>query len=252
MHAARRVPSMEEGVAFLIRDKYNGDSSVDLTADLARLKAGEPLAFVIGWTPFLNLKMYLSSHPLIPRPETEWWTQACIQENKGAAPLRVLDLCAGSGAIGLAVLDSLPASHVSFAELSPEHTEQITENLTANSLDASRADIRAGDLFEAFGEERWNLIVCNPPYIPSDRELETSVTNFEPGEALFSGPDGMELIRRIISELPRHLLPGGQVWMECDISNIAETAALMTAAGSSVEIRNDQYSRPRVVVGYFS
>tara|TARA_R110000824_G_scaffold401771_1_gene615356 strand:- start:63573 stop:64304 length:732 start_codon:yes stop_codon:yes gene_type:complete len=243
---------MEEDIAFLIRDKYNGDASVDLTADLARLKSGEPLAYVIGWVPFLNLKMYLSSHPLIPRPETEWWTQACIQENKTTASLRALDLCAGSGAIGLALLDGLPESHVSFAELSPEHSQQIADNLTANGLDASRADIRTSDVFEAFGDERWNLIVCNPPYIPSGRKLEASVTDFEPSEALFSGPDGMELIRRIVSELPKHLLPGGQVWLECDISNIAETSALLTAAGCSVEIRNDQYGRPRVVVGYFS
>jgi release factor glutamine methyltransferase len=142
-------------------------------------------------------------------------------------------------------------SQVSFAELSPEHTEQIKENILKNNLDASRADIRTSDLFESFAEDQWNLIVCNPPYIPRDRKLESSVTDFEPREALFSGPDGMELIRRIVAELSRHLLPRGQVWMECDVSNIAETSALLTTTGCSVEIRNDQYGRPRVVVGYF-
>ncbi len=242
---------MEEDMTFLIRDKYSGHTAVDLAADLARLEAGEPLAYVIGWVPFLNLKIWLASHPLIPRPETEWWTRECIQENKNAASLRVLDLCAGSGAIGLSLLEALPMSQVSFAELSPEHTEQIKENILKNNLDAFRADIRASDLFESFAEDRWNLIVCNPPYIPIDRKLESSVTDFEPREALFSGHDGMELIRRIVAELPRHLLPGGQVWMECDVSNIAETSALLTTAGCSVEIRNDQYGRARVVVGYF-
>jgi len=87
----------------LLRDKYGGDPKADLTQDIARLDAGEPLAYVIGWIPFLGLTIRLDSHPLIPRPETEWWTEELIAHLKdlfGDTPFRLLDMCAGSGAIG--------------------------------------------------------------------------------------------------------------------------------------------------------
>lgn len=238
-------------------DKYNGNTSTDLTADLARLSSGEPLAYVIGWVPFLGLRVELDSRPLIPRPETEWWVEQCISEiqlrDTKERPLRILDLCAGSGAIGLSLLKALPFAHMSFAELSPSHTAQIEKNVQVNHLDASRATIRSGDVFSAFPTETWDIILCNPPYIPSTRTLESSVVDFEPSEALFAGLDGLDLIRRISAEVPGHLSSPGEVWMECDIANIAESAGLLTKAGSEgVEIRTDQYGRPRIVVGYFA
>lgn len=246
-----------EDIDLLIRDKYSGDKTAVTSEDLARLSSGEPLAYVIGWMPFLGLRIYLDSRPLIPRPETEWWVEAFINETKvrdtEQSPLRILDLCAGSGAIGLAVLKAFPFAHVSFAELSPSHTAQIEKNLQVNNLDASRATIRSSDVFSAFPTETWDIILCNPPYIPSTRVLESSVTDFEPSEALFAGLDGLDLIRRISAEVPGHLSSPGEVWMECDIANIAESAGLLTKAGSEgVEIRTDQYGRPRIVVGYFA
>ena len=83
----------------LVRDKYDGDQHADLSADIARLAQGEPLAYVIGWQPFLGLSIDLSTRPLIPRPETEWWTELLIQELKKqfpSAPFTLLDLCSGS------------------------------------------------------------------------------------------------------------------------------------------------------------
>jgi len=246
----------EEDIAHLVRDKYKGNATQVTPEDLARLATGEPLAYVIGWVPFLGLCIELDSRPLIPRPETEWWIESFISEIKARdakeKPLRILDLCAGSGAMGLAVLKALPYAHVSFAELSPAHTTQIEKNLEINSLNSSRATIRSSDVFSAFPSESWDIILCNPPYIPNTRTLEASVVDFEPNEALFSGTDGLDLIRKICSEVQGHLSPAGEVWMECDTSNIAETAALLTRAGSEgVEIRTDQYGRPRIVVGYF-
>jgi release factor glutamine methyltransferase len=224
--------------------------------DLIRLASGEPLAYVIGWIPFLGLSLRLDSHPLIPRPETEWWTEVLIthiREEYGNTPIRVLDLCAGSGAIGLAVLQALESAHVSFAELSPVHTALIAMNLDENRLDRDRADIRSGDLFAPFLSERFTIIATNPPYIPEDRELEPSVMQYEPHEALFAGGDGLSIIRRIVAEAPDHLLPGGELWMECDTSNAEQAGSLMRERGfSSVEIRNDHYGRPRIVVGYFA
>ena len=240
----------------LIRDKYDGDTSVDLTEDRARLSRGEPLAYVIGWIPFLGLRIELDSRPLIPRPETEWWTEsllAHIKKTKGEHPFSFLDLCAGSGAIGLSVLHTCKNATVSFGEIQEEHVTQIKKNLEVNGLDASRAVIRHGDLFTPYTGERFDVIASNPPYVPSARQLERSVTEFEPAVALYSGLDGLDLIRRIGSETHSHMNSNGELWLECDTSHTDEAARLIKEGGAdSVEIRNDLYGRPRISVGYYA
>lgn len=235
-----------EDVEALIRDKYDGNRDADLSEDLARLSEGDPLAYVIGWVPFLGLRISLESHPLIPRPETEWWTEELVKHLEGRT-VRVLDLCAGSGAIGLAVLAKVPGAHVSFGELMEEHAEQIAKNLELNGLDAARADIRAGDLFEPFSGEVFDVIVSNPPYIPLGRELPESVLEYEPEEALYAGTDGLETIRRIAEEAPRYLAPCGEVWIEADVENIAAAQNFLPHS----EIRTDPYGRPRLLVGHY-
>lgn len=239
----------------LIRDKYDGEVPAEaLEEDMARLASGEPLSYVIGWIPFLGLRIRLDSHPLIPRPETEWWTNELIshlRERFGAKPFRLLDLCAGSGAIGLAVLKELPNAHVSFGELMPEHVELIKQNLQENNLDAARADIRQSDLFAAFTEE-FDVIATNPPYIPEQRALDASVTDFEPPESLFSGNDGLSLIRKIAEQAKTHLLVEGEVWLEADTENVGTAKTLLETYGAQrSEIRTDQYGRPRFVVAYY-
>lgn len=243
-------------LALLIRDKHAGDARADLREDIERLEDGEPLAYVIGWVPFLGLTIRLDSRPLIPRPETEWWTEVLIAHIQatyaGEAACRVLDLCAGSGAIGLGILAKVANAHVSFAELSPLHSALIALNITGNALNEERTTVRSGDLFASYPTEKFHIIATNPPYIPTSRELEDSVLSYEPREALYAGEDGLGLIRRIVEESPLHLYPGGALWMECDIENIEQAGALMRARGfQSVEIRNDHYGRPRIVVGYF-
>lgn len=233
----------------LIREKYQGDrEAAGLLADLARLEAGEPLAYIIGNIPFLGVSIGLESRPLIPRPETEWWAEA-LCGRIGEEPLRILDLCAGSGAIGLSVLKQCPSARVSFGELVPAHAELIRKNIKTNNLDGERADVRAGDLFSPLAGERYDIIATNPPYIPDTRVLDASVTTFEPHEALYAGEDGLALIRRIAAEAPAHLLEGGELWMECDIANITAAQTLLLEGGfRSAEIRTDPYGRERLLV----
>lgn len=245
---------MDKNLELLARDKYAGDASLVTQTDVERLAGGEPLAYVIGWIPFLGLQIRLESRPLIPRPETEWWTDKLItrlQERFGDAPFSFLDLCAGSGAIGLTVLREFPNASASFIELMPEHCEQIKENISVNNLDASRVQIICSDLFTT--NETWDVIATNPPYIPDGRALDASVTSFEPSEALFSGDDGLCLIRSIAAEVPQHLNPQGEMWLEADVSNIEEAQNLLQEGGAREStILTDQYDRPRVVVSYYT
>jgi len=219
--------------------------------DVARLKDGEPLAYVIGHIPFLGLSLDLSSYPLIPRPETEWWTEM-LCTYIGERTVHVLDLCAGSGAIGLSILKHCPNATVSFGERIEDHVALIQKNILRNGLDASRAAVYAGDLFAPFEGSRFDIIACNPPYIPEARTLDRSVVSFEPKEALFSGEDGLETIRRVTEDTGRFLTPQGELWMECDIENIEEAGRLAKEGGAArFEIRTDQYERPRILVAYW-
>jgi len=234
---------------WLLEEKYHGKESAEYEADKKRLAGGEPLAYVIGWQPFLGLKIYLDSKPLIPRPETEWWTEQLLTHvGHRMSYMRFLDLCAGSGAIGCAALAKLSGAQVYFGEIDPAHEKTILKNIRENNLDESRASVRIGDLFEPFGDMRFDIIAANPPYIPADRVLDKSVADFEPSQALYAGADGLDLIRRIATELPKHLAPGGEAWIEVDSAHAAAACALFQAEGLSAEIRADQYDKPRVIV----
>ncbi len=259
---------------WLLEEKYHGEATEAFEADKERLARGEPLSYVIGEQPFLGLKIHLNSHPLIPRAETEWWTEQLLTmlvsrepaepfpavrlgqaarsaTGNGAAgsrrPVRFLDLCAGSGAIGCAALARLPDAHVYFGEFDPVHEATIRGNIRENDLDESRANVRIGDLFEPFGDMRFDVIAANPPYIPTGRALPTSVADYEPALALFAGDDGLDLIRRIALELPKRLAPGGVAWVECDSAHAAAACALFVERGLVANVLADQYGKLRVV-----
>lgn len=245
----------KEDIAALVRDKYQGDASAVTEEDRARLSSGEPLAYVIGWQPFLGLEIHLDSKPLIPRPETEWWTEKLIvslKERYGDSPFSFLDLCAGSGAIGLGVAKHCTSARVTCAELVPEHARTIEQNAVANGIPASQVRVVTSDLFDALAGERFDCIAINPPYIPLERTLPESVRAYEPHEALFSETDGLGLIRAIAQEVPEHLNAGAQVWVEADITNVQVTASMMREHGArQATVMNDQYDRPRLVVAYW-
>ncbi len=241
----------------LIADKYAGDVHADIAEDRVRLAAGEPLAYVIGWVPFLSLHIHLDSRPLIPRPETEWWTEmliAHLEERFGDGHFTFLDLCAGSGAIGLSILDHFPRAKVYFSELEKQHLSLIEKNIAQNDLDASRAVLLCGNVFEPLKDESvfFDVIASNPPYIPSGRTLDASVAAFEPAVALFGGEDGLSVIRTIADEASYFIKPGGELWLECDTTHAREVAELLTRGDAKeVEIRTDQYGRERIGIGYY-
>ena len=202
---------------YLRKEKYYGQETAAFLADCQRLEAGEPLAYVIGTIPFLDCEITLDSKPLIPRPETEWWVERAIVEIKKSAaakPPRILDLCAGSGCIGVAVAKAISDAQVDFAELEAVHIATIEKNCERNNIAGERYQIYTGDLFQNV-TQTYDFILTNPPYIdPILDRTERSVKDFEPDVALYGGADGMEVIRQIIETAPQYLNPGGQLWIE--------------------------------------
>lgn len=242
-------------IKWLLREKYNGEKSEAFFADCKRLALGEPLAYVIGWTPFLDTKIYLDSHSLIPRPETEHWAKEAIAVIRGGAtlplgfathPPRILDLCAGSGCVGVAVAKAVPTALVDFAEIDEAHLPTITKNITTNNIDPSRTRVIHSNLFSALSDTQYDLILSNPPYIDEHQhQAEQSVTDHEPYLALFGGHKGLEVVAKIIAEAPVHLAPGGQLWIEHDPAQSPAIKELGAAAHLAVTTHTDQYDIER-------
>lgn len=259
---------------WLLEEKYGGVEGEAFHADVARLTAGEPFAYLMGHVPFLDCTIHLDSQPLIPRPETEFWVEKAIADIKRAAatPPRILDLCAGSGCIGVAVAKAVPAATVDFVELQPKHLPTIWKNLAANVFGNNDADysltqakddepkysirreyfgqVLAGDLFSALpADPQYDYILTNPPYIdPALDRTEASVKDHEPAEALYGGRGGVDLITQIVAAAPAHLNPDGQLYLEHEPEQVEAIGAAAKTSGLTVETHTDQYHIARYSV----
>lgn len=239
---------MNKDEQWLLKEKYNGEKSTAFFADCERLRAGEPLAYVIGFVPFLNSMMWLDSKPLIPRPETEFWVEKALEYigKTYVHGVRVLDLCAGSGAIGVAVATAVPNAQVTIAELDPIHLPTIEKNCIENGL--VEYTIIESNLFENVAGT-FDLILSNPPYIdPALDRAEHSVKAHEPHLALYGGRGGTELIERIVADAPAHLHQHGQLWLEHEPEQVSFIHELAARAGLTATTHNDQYEVPRYTI----
>lgn len=228
---------MNKEAQWLLRDKYNGilepQFEADFNNDLLRLQNGEPLAYVIGWVPFLGAKICLDSLPLIPRAETEYWVANAIDQiNKqikeyakknGKENIKVLDLCAGSGCIGVAVLKNIEGAQVDFVEIDTAHHETIKKNILENGIDLNRTKIFGGNLFENLNQ-KYDFIITNPPYINPQyiNDVQDGVLKNEPHLALFGGSDGMQIVREILQNAPKFLNENGVLYIEHEPHQAAE------------------------------
>jgi release factor glutamine methyltransferase len=201
--------------AWLLRDKYHGERTPAYEVDCERLRRGEPLAYVIGWVSFLNTRIHLDSYPLIPRPETEHWVEKAIAKMP-ESPLQVLDLCAGSGAIGVTVAKARSEARVDFAELDATHHRTIIDNVCNNGIEFSLTRVFGGNLFEHIPVgTTYHYILSNPPYIdPSLDRTDENVKTHEPHLALYGGEEGFEIIANIIRTARSYMKAGGELWIE--------------------------------------
>jgi len=184
-----------------------GESEVPANAEaayekwLSRREKREPLQHILGFIPFAGLQIKTDARALIPRPETESLVEKALEALKSLPPhATVLDLCAGTGAIGLSIKKHLPKCEVTLTDLSADALALAKENAERLKLDVA---FFQGDLFAPVIGRRFDLIVSNPPYIPCDvcAKLEAEVQK-EPLMALSGGADGLDFYRRIASNAP--------------------------------------------------
>ena len=201
-------------------------------AFIQRRKDREPTAMILGEWDFMGLTFRLNKSTLIPEQDTEVLVETALEELKrrglGEAPLRILDLCTGSGCILLSLLHELRNAGGLGTDLSEEALEAARENAVRLGLQ-ERAAFRQGDLWEPVGDERFDLIVSNPPYVPTEviPTLEPEVRCGEPYAALDGGEDGLVFYRRIMREAAGHLKPSGIIIVVSGFDEAPQIAALM-------------------------
>lgn len=212
--------------------KVTEEEANQYRAFVQRRKDREPTAMILGEWDFMGLTFQLNKSTLIPEQDTEVLVETALEELKrrgpGEAPLRILDLCTGSGCILLSLLHELRNADGLGTDLSEEALEAARENAVRLGLQ-ERGTFRQGDLWEPVGDERFDLIVSNPPYVPTEviPTLEPEVRCGEPYAALDGGEDGLVFYRRIMREAAGHLKPSGIIIVESGFDEAPQIAALM-------------------------
>jgi len=223
---------------------------------VARYRSGEPLAYVMGRWSFRRLELMVDRRVLIPRPETELVAERAIAlASSMPAPRRVVDLGTGSGAIGLSLAAELPidGTEVWLTDASNDAIDVARANAVGLGRAAANVRFAEGEWFAALPNDLrggLQVVVANPPYIANDdAEVEASVREWEPHDALFSGADGLDDVRVIIRDAREWLAPGGWLVMEFGHRQGDAVRALALDAGfTDVTIEKDLTGRDRFVV----
>ena len=222
-------------------------------AMLERRSTGEPVQYVIGHWPFRSLDLLVDGRVLIPRPETEVVAGLAIDEvGRRPAGARVADLGTGSGAIALSVAAECDGVEVWATDRDSSVLEVARANCAGLGRRAAAVTICAGSWFDALPDElrgRLDIIVSNPPYVTATDDLPAAVEEWEPAEALRSGPDGLDDLRDIIGSAREWLLPDGVLVCEIDPRQASAVAELATIHGfARAEIAADLAGRERAMV----
>jgi release factor glutamine methyltransferase len=222
---------------------------------LSRRSTGMPAQYITGHQEFWGLDLIVSAAVLIPRPETEQLVETVLElarpmvvERRAPSPVRIVDVGTGSGAIALALAKELPSAEIHATDISPEGLEVARANAARHEL-TSRIDFQRADLLGGFPPASFDFVVSNPPYVGESEEdsVQLEVRKFEPRNAVFAGPTGLEVIERLMPQAREALRPGG--WLVCEISGtIADRVRHLLSSWDEVEIRNDLQGIARVAI----
>lgn len=251
------VTGMTQEQVLAQRDMYINEKTCEaMQAAVQRLMNGEPLAYVLGKWEFYGLELIVTPDVLIPRDDTCAVAALAIQQSLflDSKP-RILDLCTGSGCIGLAIASRVKDAKVTLADLSQEALAVAKQNIVLHHLTSRVSCVKANALEEppAF-LGKFDLIVSNPPYITTREMLELphSVAGFEPRMALHGGEDGLNFYRAIAANYAKVLKPGGYLCFEFDMKQGDDVCAILEANGYTVLERAKDYNdRERAVIARY-
>ena len=223
----------------------------------ARAKEKVPIAYLIGSKDFYGHNFIIPPKVFIPRPETEELVDIIIRKIQNSAfctyeKLSVLDLCAGSGVIGLSVAKKFEGAEITAVDISADACAVIRENSRRLCLRQDRVMVHQGDLWQAISEQMFfDIIIANPPYIATNElhELPDDIIKHEPLEALDGGHDGLNYYHRIMQDANKHLYHGGIVAFEHGYSQRESICDLTRRLGfAKIEVFNDLHGMPRFIM----
>lgn len=220
----------------IIEEKHNGALNMEIWRDAQRLLRGEPLDYIIGRVHFGGATIDLSRHPLILRRGTENWERKAIEDikkrNNMGETIQCLDIFAGSGCMGIAILKNIPQATVDFADIDSEMLKQIEINLKINTIDPARAKVIHSDIFKNINKE-YDYIFANPPYVPLKEKNRVAkwCLDYEPHHSFFAGDNGSLFIKPFLREARKYVRRGGKIWMEYEWIKEEEIEKLLESAG---------------------
>ncbi len=245
--AARYFAHGDESAAPELIERYD--------TQIQRRERREPVAYISGIQEFWGLPFEVSPAVLIPRPETELIVEIALKEvalERGdrQAPLRIADVCTGSGCLAVALALEYPHASVTGTDISPAALAVAARNVERHHV-AGRVQLRCADLLQGVAD-RFDLIVANPPYVPEADAvmLQPEVVRYEPHVALFAAGDGLSIVRALVAAAPASLAPGGTLIFEFG-SGQADAVSAIVAENNGlvlVAIRADLQGIPRTAI----
>lgn len=215
---------------------------------LVRRKNGEPLQYILGECEFMSLPFYVESGVLIPRADTETLVETVIEEAKSDA--KILDICSGSGCIGISLAHYIKDATVTMLDISDKAMNVSEKNIALNGVQ-DRVTVIKCDILNEIPQGEYDVIVSNPPYIETAviDKLQTEVKDYEPRLALDGGGDGLVFYRRITDTAPQMLNENGILALEIGFDQGKSVSELMKKNFEDIKVTKDLAGNDRVVIG---
>ena len=211
-----------------------------------RRKAGQPVAYITGRRAFWNIELHVGPGVLVPRPDSEVLIASAIEHFGESGPWRILDLGTGPGTLLLAALDVWPEATGLGIDVSRRALSYASANARRLGFEG-RVKLVQGDWAKGL-LEKFDLILCNPPYIAEGSDLGPGVKEYEPDEALFAGKEGLDAYRELAPQLPHLLNPGGLATIEIGSDQAEAVTPLLARDGLQASVANDLAGRARAVL----
>jgi release factor glutamine methyltransferase len=248
VEAAARLTAVSETARLdaMLLSRMDAAAPAAFEAAIRRRLEHEPVAYIVGRRDFWSIELEVGSGVLVPRPDSEALIEAALEHFGAAGPERILDLGTGPGTLLLAALAQWPQATGLGIDRSGTALAFARRNAARLGLEA-RAAFRTGDWAEGIAE-RFDLLLCNPPYVEDGADLPREVAGWEPDIALYAGADGLAVYRRLAPRVPHLIAPAGLACFEIGAGQAAEAGALFEAMGLKVKLRKDLAGRDRCLV----